>query len=581
MTARRTASALAALAVFGLAGPAASGQALGTNAGAGIRIVSGRGDPGLVVRPPRRTAWPSPVANNTGGLSLAAFEQPADEKAPAKLAMPRQGQVVELTPPPLDPADVPLAINLAAALRLADARPLVVAAAQAGQLVAEAQLRRAEVLWIPNVNLGFDYIRHDGYGPDFNRALNVPQTPTSLGKPLNQNINFFYGGGGVTTYINMTDAIFQPLAARQVLRSRRADVQTAKNNALLMTADSYFDVHMYRGRYAGALEVVDRGTKLADRIKLLATDLVPKVEHDRAMSALADLKEQAASARENWRVSSADLTLVLRLDPRAVVVPTERDHLQVTLIDADRPLDDLIPIGLMNRPELASQQALVRAAIENIQKERMRPRLPNVLLNGFQTPYELIQFGAMGIGSGGKINQWSFRNDISTQLIWQFENFGCGNLARVREQRAEQSRQLVELLRAQDRVAADVTQAQARVQSAAVRVVEAEKALREAVVSFDGNYEGLAQTSRFGDVLVQVFRPQEAVEALMLLKTAYDKYYSTVAEFNKAQFLLFHALGYPAEAVASFKQIGDIEPVDTARPAYLPPVGEGPPPPTR
>ena len=65
---------------------------------------------------------------------------------------------------------------------------------------------------------------------------------------------------------------------------------------------------------------------------------------------LADLEQQATSAREDWRVRSADLTQVLRLDPRAVVEPLEPDHLQVTLIDPARSLDDLIPIGLTQPP---------------------------------------------------------------------------------------------------------------------------------------------------------------------------------------------------------------------------------------
>ena len=41
---------------------------------------------------------------------------------------------------------------------------------------------------------------------------------------------------------------------------------------------------------------------------------------------LADLEQQAVSARQQWRVQSARLTQVLRLDPRAVVEPLEHDH---------------------------------------------------------------------------------------------------------------------------------------------------------------------------------------------------------------------------------------------------------------
>ena len=70
-----------------------------------------------------------------------------------------------------------------------------------------------------------------------------------------------------------------------------------------------------------------------------------------------------------------------------MVEPLEHDHLQITLIDPARPLDDLMPIALTNRPELASRQALVEAAEVAIRREKARPFIPQIVLNGFQTPY--------------------------------------------------------------------------------------------------------------------------------------------------------------------------------------------------
>jgi hypothetical protein len=130
-------------------------------------------------------------------------------------------------------------------------------------------------------------------------------------------------------------------------------------------------------------------------------------------------------------------------------------------------------------------------------------------------------------------------------------------------------------------VAAEITTAQARLQSAALRVLQAERQVRAALVNFNGSAEGLQQTQRFGNVLVQIFRPQDVVAALQLLRMALDSYFATVAEYNTAQFLMYHALGYPARELAYFKQAGETVPVDTNRPGYLPPVGIGPPPPTR
>ncbi|MGO8899872.1 MAG: TolC family protein, partial [Isosphaeraceae bacterium] len=213
---------------------------------------------------------------------------------------------VKLKPAPLEPTDLRFPINLATALRLSDARPLMVAAAQASVWVAEAQLTRAKVLWVPQLNIGFDYIRHDGGGPDFNKGIMTAPS-----------VNYFYGGAGLWQIQALTDVVFEPLAARQVLNSRQADIQSAKNDSLFMTAEAYFSVHQYRGMYAGALYAVELGHDLVDRISRLSKDLVPRVEVDRARNMLADLEQQATSAREMWRVHSANLTQVLRLDPRA------------------------------------------------------------------------------------------------------------------------------------------------------------------------------------------------------------------------------------------------------------------------
>jgi outer membrane protein TolC len=558
-------------------------------------LLPSRGDTEQPLPSPRPTPSPPEPVTARGAAERTPtpqrLELPArpSQKSSLELPPPPGGETKKLPLPPLEPGDLRFPINLGTALRLADARPLIVAAAQASAWVAEARLQKAKVLWVPDFNLGFDYTRHDGYGPDTLSGLNVPSQENifgqfsagSFGKPLNQNINFFYAGGSFFQMRNATDMIFEPLRARQNLNAARWNIQGAKNDALLMTARAYFDVHKFRGQYAGAIDTVQRGRRLIREISELSRDLVPEVEIDRARNFLADLEQQAVSARQYWRRASANLTQVLRLDPRAVVEPLEPDHLQITLIDPSRSLDDLMPIGLTNRPELAAYQAQVQAALVRIRQEKMRPFLPTLMFQGFQTPYEQLEFGAMGFGNGGKLNLWSYRQDLSPQLLWQADALGLGNMAMVKWRRGEASQATVELFKAQDMVAAEVTRAQARLQSAAARVVQAERELRGAIKNFDGVIEGLGQTKRFGNVLQLVFRPQEAVFAHVLLKLAYDRYFATVAQYNVAQFEMFHALGYPAREISYFRPPDGLAPVDTSRPGYLPPVGAGPPPPTR
>jgi outer membrane protein TolC len=537
----------------------------GTMRSTSIRAqVAGQPEP-LPTTTPSRATIPPP--RQFAPPSRPTTPMPVDA---SDLAPPLGEFSVMLKPAPLDSAELGFPINLATALRLSDARPLVVAAAQASVWVAEAQLTRAKVLWVPQLNIGGDYIRHDGGGPDFNKGIMTAPS-----------VNFFYGGGGLWEIVSLTDVFFEPLVKRQMLTSRQADIQSAKNDSLLLTADAYFRVHESRGRYAGALHCVQRGRDLVERIASLSNELVPAVEVERARNMLADIEQQATSARQAWRVSSARLTQVLRLNPRAVVVPLEHDHLQITLIDPARPLPDLHLIGLTNRPELASYQSLVQAAAARVRRERGRMFLPNVLVNGFQTPDEMIQAGIFGLGTNSKLNQWTGRDDVSLQVLWELDALGLGNLARIKEQRGEQSKAIIDFFKVQDMVAADITRAQADLQSAAARVVQADRSLRAGVATFSGSFEGLQHTTRFGDVLVLISRPQEVVYALQLLKQDFDAYFTTVAEYNRAQFELFHALGYPAREITYVRPPGTVEPVDTTRPDYLPPVGNGPPPATR
>jgi outer membrane protein TolC len=226
---------------------------------------------------------------------------------------------------------------------------------------------------------------------------------------------------------------------------------------------------------------------------------------------------------------------------------------------------------LTNRPELASHQAVVQATLARLKQERLRPLIPSFLLTGNSTPDFYYQGGIFGTGGRGA-TQWAGRADIGAQVVWQAENLGFGNQARIRKRRGDTDLAMVELYQVQDRVAAEVTQAKADVASAAYRTGEAEHGLKESLATYQGNLKGMGQTTRFGDVLTLVNRPQEVVAALTQLQQAYLNYYRAIADFNRAQFRLYYALGFPAQILACQRPPGPAEPIDTSRPGYLPPV---------
>jgi outer membrane protein TolC len=157
--------------------------------------------------------------------------------------------------------------------------------------------------------------------------------------------------------------------------------------------------------------------------------------------------------------------------------------------------------------------------------------------------------GLFGGGTNASLANFSARQDWDIQVLWELRNLGFANRALVQQRRAENQLAELELFRVQDRVAAEVAQAYAQAQSAAARVGQAEAEVRDALDSADKNLRGLGQTRDAGKLLILVVRPQEVVAAIQALGQAYADYYAAVADYDRAQFRLYHALGHPAQAV--------------------------------
>ena len=112
---------------------------------------------------------------------------------------------------------------------------------------------QAKVLWIPNLNAGVDYFRHDGFSQNL-----------FTGGLFQKGRQSFFVGGGPSLNVALTDAIFEPLAARRVVASREANLQAARNDALLTVTQAYFVLQEARGRLVGVDATIVRAQKLVD-----------------------------------------------------------------------------------------------------------------------------------------------------------------------------------------------------------------------------------------------------------------------------------------------------------------------------
>jgi outer membrane protein TolC len=500
---------------------------------------------GQELLPPLKSE-PAVQAPPYGRTETPPAPRQVSEAAPPQSTVPGSADPGAIAPPTIGPKDETFPINLPTALRLANARAWDITIASQQLRVAAAQLEGAKVLWVPTLYNGVEYTHHDG------------PTQAADGAISDSSRSALYAGGAPFAVFNITDAIFTPLAQRQVTRAREANVQTTTNDTLYSVARAYFDAQEAQADLASVEDVARRVEMLVHKTETLAPGLIPAVELARVRAVKFNVAQIREMARQRWRVSSAEVARVLRLKPTVLIQPLEPPHLRMTLISPELTADDLIPIALSTRPELTFNQAQVEAARERLRQERFRPLLPILLARGggTETPYPLA-FGVYGGGQGGSLENFNVRADYDLQALWELRNLGFGNAALIHERKADLEVARSQEFRFRDYVAKEVTEAWAEVASAAARVVQAEQELRQAQVSADQNLEGLGGTKRAaGNIVILVIRPLEVVAALQALNAAYFDYFGTVADYNRAQFRLYRNLGSPAQYLYGHDGIG-------------------------
>ena len=157
-------------------------------------------------------------------------------------------------------------IDLASALKLAGVRDLDVAIARERVIIALAELDQAKALWLPSLFLGPQWNRHDGQAQVVEGTVrNISKSSLFLGGSAAAGPNsagpVLAGGpanlSGLTSVLRFSDAIFEPLAARQSVVARKAGVSAATNDALLGLAEAYLDLQQAAGRIQVAREAAE------------------------------------------------------------------------------------------------------------------------------------------------------------------------------------------------------------------------------------------------------------------------------------------------------------------------------------
>ena len=144
------------------------------------------------------------------------------------------------------------------------------------------------------------------------------------GSVSNTSHSNMYAGGAPLAIFALTDAIFTPLSARQIVRAQDANVQTARNDTLTDMAQVYFQLLEAEADLASIMDVDRRAAELVTKAESLAPGLIPAVELARVRAAKANIEQVVETARQRWRTSSAEVARIARLKPTVVLQPLGR-----------------------------------------------------------------------------------------------------------------------------------------------------------------------------------------------------------------------------------------------------------------
>ena len=297
----------------------------------------------------------------------------------------------------------------------------------------------ARALWLPTLFIGPTYYRADGQiqtatgqVQNINRQSLFLGTTAALanGFPAPSPGTGYPQLNGLSSVLRISDAIFEPMAARRVANAQQAGLQATANDTLLSVTEAYFNLQLAAGTLAIAREAAGNAEALTSITAAYAqTGSGLEADHRRALAEFRRRRREIQGAAGQLKVNSALLIRPLLLDPNWVVAPVEPAESVVRLIPDDAPVDSLIAIGLQHRPELAQAQETVKATLIRLKQAKLRPFVPSVAGS--------YEGGGFGGGQGAFFGNFGARGDFQVGLFWDIRNLGFTDLAICRRRKAE------------------------------------------------------------------------------------------------------------------------------------------------
>lgn len=412
-------------------------------------------------------------------------------------------------------------INLEKLLEVGGAQNLTIELYKRQQELAQADLAKAREWWLPEIYAGFQahYLHGAAMNADGRFFLDVDR-------------DNFWSGLGLNARWDFGEGIFQAKAAALRAEASRYETQAQQNQILLQTIHAYFDfltAQLYNEAYQ---EMAAQADTIVDQLDIqVQSGIRFQSELLLAKSNRNHLKVQRLEARKDYLQQNARLVNLLNMQAKTQLVGVDTLLSPLELIpkaEWSQPSDSIF----RNRPEYYQLQTGLEAVRTEKKSTTTGLLLPELRLDTYGS-----YFGSLSPAMSAErdpISRLYPTSELNVSLVWSVPIGRLTYRGRLKQYDARVALQENRLMQFQNQAYEEVAQARSQLLTANEQLALADEAqilAREAVQqSIQRQQLGTAEP-------FEVFQAQE-----FYLRARLD-YLKAVADYNKAQYSLYVAIG--------------------------------------
>jgi outer membrane protein TolC len=471
--------------------------------------------------PSLQLAAPAIRVARASGADVPRGGTDAKSSPPAGVARPQQTKAI--LPPANASTDaaspvIPklLAINLDSLFRLAEDQNIQVALARARVREALAEKNIADMSWLPRVDIGTVYYRHEGGIANENGTL----THSSFGT--------FFGGLELTSRLDLREVVYQKVNAERLLWQQRGELRRITSETLLDAANTYVDLLAARTAETIAVSLQKDVQDLLTRAqKLAATEPGARVEVARIQTQLRGRDQTVLEVRDQAARASVKLAYLLGVDPSLTLLPVDTELVPLDLVDVTPPVTDLVARVVAVGPGIQEMEGLLALIDQSMERSKRAGR--------FLPVFEIyMDEGVFATGPGSR-SDWDNSWNLGVAARWNLTQL----LTRCDRERALQAKTEQAHLAYQDlqaKLTAGVHEAREAILSGREQIRVTREQIAEARRAHKLSDDRLRNN-------VPGSSASEVLLSLQALAAAQGGYINVLREYDKAQLRLLILLG--------------------------------------